>query len=182
MVRRSEDTQDDVAHDDLASDVLHVGWEQAVEDMRAMAADRETKGYETLAIASGNTAPIAPTQGDDDRFGFSHLVDRSDGEAFRELYTGRDFTDTGVYQAVDGGHVFMVTEHIDYDNEIVIYIAGTYRVMDAADLVRAATSRGKLHTYVRKLDETILGVFEHDDVSAFFPNPDLYYSHEPSLG
>lgn len=180
MVRRSEDKREDVG-ENIDADVLHVGWEQCVQDMHAMAADRETKGFETLAIPSADTAPIGPSAGDDDRYGFSHLVDRSDGEAFREVYQGRDFSDTGVYQAVDGGHVFMVTEHIDFDNEIVVFIAATYPMMDAADLVRAAMDRGKLHTYVRKLDETILGVFEHDQVEAFFPDPDLYYSYEPSM-
>lgn len=181
MVRRSDDGREDVPGEDIDADVLNVGWEQAVADMHAMARDRAQQGYETLELTSGNTAPVAPSAGNDDRFGFSHLVDRSDGEDFLEYYEGRNFTDTGVYQAVDGGHVFMVTEHVDYDNELVIFIAGVYRVMDAADLVKAATDRGKLYTYVRKLDETILGTFEHDDVSAFFPDPALYYSHEPNV-
>lgn len=178
MVHRTEDGREDFAAEDVAADVLHVGWEQTVQDMRTMAGDRERKGYETLTIPSGNTAPIAPSQGNDVRFGFSHLADHSKGQDFLELYEGRNFTDTGVYQIADGGHVFMVTEHIDYDDEIVIFIAGTYRVMDAADLVRAATDRGKLFTYVRKLDRTILGSFEHEDVSAFFPDPEIYHAYE----
>lgn len=181
MVHRSDDGREDIATEDIGADVLHVGWEQAVQDMRAMAADRENKGYETLTIPSGNTAPISPSQGNDKRFGFSHLVDRADGQDFLELYEGSNFTDTGVYQVADGGHVFLVTEHIDYDNDAVIFIAGTYRMIDAADLVRAATSRGKLFTYVRKLDRTILGTFQHEDVSAFFPDSEIYYSYEPNI-
>lgn len=181
MVRRSDTGREDVPPEELTADVLNVGWGQAVQEMRAMAADRESKGFETLTIPSGNTAPIAPSQGDDNRIGLSHLVDRSDGQAFSAVYEGRQFTDTGVYQAADGGHVFMVTEHIDYDDEAIIFIAGTYRMMDAADLVRAAMDRGKLYTYVRKLDRSILGTFVHEDVSAFFPNPELYYSHEPNI-
>lgn len=179
MVRRSDDGRDGIARPDLSADILNEGWEAAVRDMRAMAADRELKGYETLAIPSGNTAPVSPSQGDD-RIGFSHLVDRSDGRDFAVRYEGRNFTDTGVYQVADSGHVFLVTEHIDYDAETVIFIAGTYRVTDAADLVRAAMDRGKLYTYVRKLDRTILGTFEHDDVSAFFPDPDIYFSRGPN--
>lgn len=176
MVRRSEDGRDDVPRADLTDDVLHEGWKQTVEDMRAMAADRDRRGYETLAIPSANTAPVAPSPGDD-RLGFSHLVDRSDGRAFVEHYEGRDFTETGVYQVADSGHVFLVTEHIDLDAETVIYLAGTFRVADAVDLVRAATDRGRLSTYVRKLDRTVLGTFEHDDVTAFFPEPGSYLGY-----
>lgn len=176
MVRRTDTRRQDVPPADFSDDILHVGWEQAVEDMRAMARDREGKGYDTLTMASGNTAPVAPSPGNDNRIGFSHLVDRSDGEAFLERYEGGHFTETGVYQAVDGGHVFLVTEHIDHDREVIIFIAGTYRVWDAADLVRAALDRGELFTYVRKLDRTVLGTFRHNDVSAFFPDPEIYVS------
>lgn len=181
MVRRSDDGREEVLSEDLSADVLHVGWAQAVQEMRAMAADRESEGFETLAIPSANTAPIAPSQGDDNRIGLSHLVDRSDGQDFVAYYDGRNFTDTGVYQAVEGGHVFLVTEHVDYDDEVIIFIAGTYRMMDAVDLVKAATHRGKLYTYVRKLDRSILGTFEHEDLSAFFPDPELYYSYGSNI-
>lgn len=174
MARRTDTNRQDVPHRDFSEDILHAGWEQAVEDMRVMARDREGRGYDALTIVSGNTAPIAPSEDNDNRIGFSHLVDSSDSEAFIERYEGGYFAETGVYQAVDGGHVFLVTEHIDHDHEVVIFIAGTYRVWDAVDLVGAALERGELYTYVRKLDRTVLGSFEHDDVSAFFPDPDLY--------
>jgi hypothetical protein len=178
MVRRTEDAPAG-ADPTLADDFLKDGWQRTIEDMRAMAEDREGRGFETLTLASGDTTPISPSMGDDDRFGFSHLIPGDEADAFRDLYAGNDFEETGVYQSGDSGHVFMVTEHVDYDDEVVIYIAGAYRMADAAPLVRAAIDRGKLHTYVRLLDRTNLGTFEHTDVDAFFPNPELYYSYEP---
>lgn len=180
MVRRTDDQQDD-APTDLAGDFLKDGWARTAADMRAMAEDREGKGYETLTLAADDTAAIAPEMGDedDDRWGFSHLVPGDDAAAFREAFVGGDFTETGVYQSQDSGHVFMVTEHVDHDDETIVYIAASYRMADAAGLVRAAVDRGRLHTYVRKLDRTIVGTFEHDDVEAFFPNPDVYTAYEP---
>jgi len=180
MVRRSEDGPTE-GGTDMASDTLKVGWQETVQDMRAMAADREEKGFETLAIPSHNTAPVAPGDGDDDRFGLSHLVDGDDAEAFVEFTEGRDFSETGVYQMADGGNVFMVTEHIDHDNEQIVFVAGAFRVVDATATVRAAMDRGKMYTYVRALDQTILGTFEHDDPSDFFPDPDVYYSAGPNV-
>lgn len=178
MIRRTEDAEESIDRS-LGQDFLKDGWARTVADMRAMAEDREGKGYETMTLAADDTTPIAPSMGDDDRFGFSHLVPGDEGEDFREFVRGRDFAETGVYQSTDSGHVFMVTELIDYEDEAIVYVAGTFRMGEAAGLVRAATDRGKLHTYVRKLDQTILGTFEHDDVGAFFPNPERYSAYEP---
>lgn len=178
MVRRDEDGSTYGREPDLTNDALKTGWEQTVQDMRAMAADRETKGFETLTLPSHDTAALAPADGDDDRYGLSHLVDSSDAEAFEEVYEARDFAETGVYQLADGGHIFMVTEHIDYDNDLIVFIASSFRMANATGLVRAAMDRGKLYTYVRELDRTILGTFEHDDPTEFFPEPELYYSYE----
>jgi hypothetical protein len=149
-----------------------------------MAADREEKGFETLTMPSHNTAMLAPADGDDDddRFGLSHLVDSDDAAAFESFDEGFEPTETGVYQFEDVGNVFMVTEHIDYDDERILFIAAAFRMSDAPALVRAAMDRGKLHTYVRDGDGTVLGTYEHDDPDAFFPDPDAYYAFSPDVG
>jgi len=162
------------------SDEAKSGWEQAVEDMQAMAADREEKGFETLTIAAGDTSPVSPQAGDSEDFGLSYIIPGNKVEAFEDLYLGNDFTETGVYQTSSGGHVFIVTECIDLEAKAIIYIAGAYQMRHAAGLVRAATDRGKMYTRLKTLDHTEVGVFEHDDVSAFFPNPDDFYAYEVS--
>lgn len=181
MVRRTEDGREDV-DGTLEQDFLKNGWERTIEDMRVMANDREGKGFETFTLVSDDTSVISPSMGDDDddRIGFSHLVPGDVAEEFDDVYAGIGVEETGVYQSSDTGHVFMVTEHVDYDDETIIYVAGSYRMAEAASLVRAATEQGKLHTYVRTLDQTIVGTFEHQDVEAFFPNPEVYYSYEPN--
>jgi len=178
MVRRSENEQHNV-DPSMADDFLKDGWSRTVADMRAMAEDREGKGFETFTLASDDTTPIAPGMGDDDRMGFSHLVPGDVADEIAPVFEAFSLDETGVYQSSDSGHVFMVTELVDYRDETVIYVAGSYRMAEAAPLVRAATDRGHLHTYVRKLDKTIVGSVEHDEVAAFFPNPDVYYSYEP---
>ncbi len=181
MVRRTEDGPTQGGGVDQDSEAVRTSWEATLQDMQAMAADREEKGYETLALPSHNTAPVAPADGDDERWGLSHLLDSDDAEAFSEFVEGRDFTDTGVYQFEDAGNVMLVTEHIDYDNEQVLFIAGAFRMIDASAMVRAAMDRGKLHTYVRTLDQTIIHTFDHDDPTAFFPDPDAYYALGPDI-
>lgn len=178
MVRRTEDAQADPAGD-LADDFLKDGWARTVADMRAMAEDRAGKGFDTYTLAADDTAGIAPSMGDDDRIGFSHLIPGDEADEIEPVFEGFSLDETGVYQSTDSGHVFMVTELVDYDDETVIYVAGTFRMADAAALVRAAVDMGHLHTYVRRLNRENVGTVRHEDVDAFFPNPGIYESYEP---
>lgn len=160
------------------SESMKSGWEQAVQDMRAMAADREEKGFNTVTIAAGDTSPVSPQMGDSDEFGLSYIIPGNKVEKFENSYLGSDFTETGVYQLSTEGHVYIVTECIDLEAQEIVFIAGAYQMQHAAGLVRAATDRGEMYTRVKTLDHTEIGVFEHDDVSAFFPNPEQFYAYE----
>lgn len=162
------------------SEVIKSAWERTVHDMNAMAQDREDKGFDTLKIPAGDTAPEPPSEGPEGRYGLSHVIPDNKAERFEEMYTeaGGEFEETGVYQMFNDGHVFLVTELIDLGNRNVVYIAGSYRMRHAPALVRTATDRGKMYTHVQTLDQTQLGSVEHDDVGAFFPNPEEFYAYE----
>lgn len=153
-------------------------WQDTVRDMRVTAAERADEGYETLTIPAGNTAPVAPGSGDSDRFGFIHVIPGDKTSEFKDLSEGGEFSETDVYQARIGGNVFIVTECRDPDSGIAIFIAGVYQVRQAPALVRAATKRDEMYTHVKQLDGTFLGSFHHDDVSAFFPDPDEFLAFE----
>lgn len=160
------------------SDTISDGWARTLEDMRAMAADRRDRGLDVVNIPSGDTTALSPEAGETDRWGLTHLVPGDKVDAFEDLYEGGKFTETGVYQMTDSGHVFIVTECIDLEADAVVLVGGAYQMRHAADLVRAATDRERMYTHVRTLDRTYLGTFEHDDVSAFFPEPEQYYAYE----
>ncbi|MFB6086351.1 MAG: hypothetical protein ABEJ84_06045 [Halodesulfurarchaeum sp.] len=160
------------------SDDVRTGWSQTIEDMRAMAENRREAGYEALTLQAGNTAPIAPEQGESADWGLFHVIPGDDAEAFRDLVQRADFEETGVYQASIGRDTFLVTECIDHDAELVLLIAGSYTREAAPELVRAAMDRGRLYTHVKTLDGTILGTIEHDDPAAFFPDPDAIFAYE----
>lgn len=159
------------------SDAIAGNWERTLADLRRMAVDREDQGYEVVALASDDTTPLAPADGESDRWGFSHLVPGDEVPAFRDVYEGGAFTDTGVYQHRDGGYVYFVTESVDPDGKAVVLVAGAYHLREAPGLVCAATDRGHLYSHVRTLDRTYVGTFEHDDVSAFFPDPEAYLAY-----
>lgn len=180
MVDKADGPDKDLEKERVAqhSDELKDNWQRALSDMQAMAEDRENQGYETLAIPAGDTTPLSPDMGESDRWGLSHVVPGNYADDFEDLYEGSTFEETGVYQMDSGGYVFVVTECIDLDDEVVVFVAGTYDMRQAGGLVDAATEREKMYTHVKKLDGTLLGTFEHDDPSAFFPDPDKFYAYD----
>lgn len=166
------------AHLSETSESVKTNWERTLQDIEAMAADREENGFTTCTITAGSTAPVPPAEGADDEFGLTFIVSKADGETFESHYDSAEFTETAVYQRTQEGHVYVVVEQLDMDAEVVVFLAGTFRMRDATDLVRAATDREEMHTRVKAIDHTEYGAFTHDDVSAFFPEPAAYYAHD----
>lgn len=169
------DDAERVAHH---SEELKSNWERTLHDMQAMAEDREDQGFETLGIPAGDTAPVSPDMGEDDTWGLSHVIPGNYADDFEDLYEESAFEETGVYQLSSGGYVFLVTECINFADDVVVFIAGSYDMRVASGLVRAATSRGEMYTHVKTLDQEHLGTFRHDDPSDFFPNPEEFYAYE----
>jgi len=160
------------------SDVAREGWKRTLEDVEAMVDDRQDAGYETLFVPGANTAASAPDTGETDEWGLSYIVGSDKAEAFREFYEGTTFDETAVYQATSTGYAFVVTECIDYDTSRVLFVAGSYQLRFAGPLVRTAADHGRMQTHLRTLDGTTLAVIEHDDVDAFFPDPERILAHE----
>jgi len=160
------------------SEELTSNWERALEDMQAMAEDREDQGYETLAIPAGDTTTLSPSMGEDDDWGLSHVVPNNFAEDFEAIFETFSLDETAVYQMESGGFVFVVTECIDHDEEVVVFVAGSYDMRFSAGLVRTAVERGEMHTLVKTLDGSVLGTFDHDDPAAFFPEPEQFYAYD----
>lgn len=148
-------------------------WQQTVADMRAMAEDREQNGYETHTIPAGDTAPVSPDS-PRDYWGLSYLVPGNFTDTLVEFLEVGEFEETGVYQIHDSGSIFMVTEAIDHGSGLVLFVAGSFWMKDAPDLVAAAMNKGSMYSQFRLIDSTHLGGIKHDDPSAFFPNPERY--------
>lgn len=175
---RDAGSSDETDHVAQTQGTVKDAWSRTLHDMQAMAEDRESEGFETATLPAGDTTPKPPSAGETDEWGLVHVVPDNTVESFRDCYEGCEFDETGVYQVMDGGHVFLVTENIDMDSGVVVYVAGSYRMQFAGELVRTATGRDEMYTHVKTLDGTKLGTFEHDDPSAFFPDPETFYSYE----
>lgn len=147
-------------------------WQHTLEDMQAMAEEREEAGWRTLVIAAGNTAPEPPGAGESDRYGLAHVIPGNKAEEFREAVDAGDFPAYNVYRTEVDGRLFLVTELLDPDTETVIYIAANFELRHAGDLAVHAKETGEMYTHVQKLDGTPLGSFRHDGYEKFFPEAD----------
>lgn len=159
------------------ANVAREGWQRTLDDVEAMIDDRRAAGYETLFVPGANTAASAPETGETDEWGLSYIVGSDKAEAFREFYEGTTFDETAVYQATATGYAFVVTELIDHDTDRVLFVAGSYQLRFAGQLVETALDRGRMQTHLRTIDGTTLAVIEHDDVEAFFPDPERILSY-----
>jgi hypothetical protein len=159
-------------------DVAREGWQQTIEDVRSMMADREANGFETLFLPAGDTTPKDPESGDSKEWGLSYIIPGNKVDPFRTFFDRGDFSETAVYQNSEGGNVFIVTECIDPEANLSLFIAGTYRIRFAPPLVRTALDKDKMYTHIKKLDGTLLETIEHKHPKSFFPNPEDFYAYE----
>lgn len=156
-----------------SGDAEQDAWTRTLDDMAAMAAEREDAGWRTIAIPAGHTAPEPPDAGTDGRFGLVYVVPGNKAEPFREAAEAGAFPRYEVYRGATGSRVYLVTELLDPDTETAIYVAGNYRRQDATRLLRAARRRGTMYTHLQTLDETHLGTFEHGSYEEFFHDEDV---------
>lgn len=169
-------TGDDV--DDAERLVAHAernkeAWGRTLEEMEALAAEREADGWDVVTVAAGHTAPESRDAGDTDRYGLVYVAPGNRARPFYEAYDRGDYPRYEVYRGETETRIFLVTELIDPDVETAILLAGNFRRLDARGLIRTVRETERMYTHVQKLDGTHLGSFEHADHEKFFPATDL---------
>lgn len=147
-------------------------WQLTVEEMEALAEDRREDGWEVTTVQADHTDPVTKDMGEDDRFGLFHVVSKSDGEAFVEAYDEDAFTEYLVYGSGVEGRRFAVTELLDPDGERSIPIAYEFPFERARGLDQNAREADAMYTYVRKIDGTILGSYEHEVYEPMLVRPE----------
>lgn len=180
MVRIDSDESDPDEIDRVARapDPVREGWEQTIKDVRAMMADREEDGYDTLMLPAGDTTPKNPETGDSEEWGLSYIIPGNKVEPLLEFIERGTFDETAVYQETSEGTVFIATECIDITEKHSLFVVGAYRMRIAPPLVRTAMEKNKMYTHIKKLDGTKLTTLEHNHPESFFPDPEEFYTFE----
>lgn len=150
---------------------VKAAWKRTLQEMDELAEERRGDGWEVTTVRADHTDPVTRDMGDHDRFGLSHVVSKSHGERFVDAFDEEAFTDFLVYGTTVDARRFAVTELLDTDEERSIMIANEYPFERARGLAETAEREGRLYTYVRKINGTILGTFEHEEYEPLLPQP-----------
>lgn len=149
---------------------MQQAWEQTLEDMEAIAADRRDDGWEVLTVTAAHTDTVSRDMGDHDDFGLFLVVPDNHAEAFAEMYDSDEFTEFLVYGAEIEQLMNVVIELIDPDDERSILLACQYDLaLMRGGMAQNAMEEGVLYTHVKTIDGTVIGTFEHEEYEPLLP-------------
>ncbi|MFQ3293997.1 MAG: hypothetical protein ACI8VE_001065, partial [Natrialbaceae archaeon] len=132
------------------------GWVRLLDEMEAMAADLDGKGWETLAIAAGDAAAVQPEDGETDRHGYAYVVPGDDADRFAGLFKPSGFPRTEVYQATTATHLFLLTVFMDPVTETAILLAGILERQSLDACRQHARDTGTMYSHLFRVDGTLL--------------------------
>lgn len=166
-----------------SADRRREAWGATLDDMTALADEYEDEGWETARIAAGSTGTFGPgdLKGDEDAFGIAYVIPGDKAEELSELFEQSSFPEYEVYRAENDGLVYMVTALLAPDIETAVFVAGAWEQRTALNCATTAIERGRMFSYLQKLDGTVVGVVEHDDPEKFFPNLDTIRRYAPNV-
>lgn len=144
-------------------------WRRTLQELEHISAELEEEGWDVVAIPVGHAAPEPPDAGDDDRFGFIHVIPGNYESAFREAFEPAGFEQYNVYRQAVGGQVFFILELLDPSTETAILLAAQFSTHHAQELKSTVAEEGVVYTHVQRLDGTPLGTYRHDEPERFFP-------------
>jgi hypothetical protein len=144
-------------------------WRRTLQELESLGAEREEEGWNVIAIPVGHAAPEPPDAGDDDRFGFVHVIPGNYESAFRDAFEASGFERYNVYRQAVGGQVFFILELLDAATEKAILLAAQFSTHHGQELESVVAEEGVVYTHVQKLDGTHLGTYQHDEPDRFFP-------------
>ncbi|MFW5911309.1 MAG: DUF7529 family protein [Halolamina sp.] len=167
MEKRSEETAERV--DTRPTDEQKGGWAATLEEMHALADEREADGWAVLMTQAGDTAPMPPEAGDTDQFGLVHVVPGDDADEVEDLLEDGTFDEFEAYRRTVGSTCFLLTELRDTENGRCVLIASAYDVAEAEALAEHAADVGHLYTHLRRLDGTPVAEIRHDAYEKLLP-------------
>lgn len=148
-------------------------WKRTLEEMEVIADDRRSDGWSVLTVIAAHTDTVGRDMGQNDRFGLVHVIPGNYADDLAETYDEDAFTEYLAYGRDVSNSMYVVTEFIDPDDERSILVASRYDMgtPSAEKMVSSANEAGALRSYFKKIDGTILGMYEHEEYEPLITKP-----------
>lgn len=152
----------DKLHTSLRSLFEH--WDDLVADMEAMADDYRESGYRTLELHPGDVTAILK----DEEFGLDILIPDNEFDELEDVFEADRFDETDVYRRVIDDMTFLLLVFDDQDEQFAVLCPAYYNETSGEKLADRAAEEGAMYTFVRRLNESQVLTFKHDDPDPFF--------------
>jgi hypothetical protein len=174
-------TADAAGDDPAANGTRHPeAWEQTMEDMHAMArARKDEQNWEPVILEPELTIADGPDSDRSDPYGFVHVVDEDDTEAFADAFERCSFPRYEVYRNEVEDSVFFLTELQDTATRITVLIPGRYELSAAGPLIEEAITEEELFTHIEGPDGEIIGSVQHSGYEKFIPEAAIENAGDP---
>ncbi|MEF8885314.1 MAG: hypothetical protein V5A44_09360 [Haloarculaceae archaeon] len=143
-------------------------WGRTLEEANAMTDRLRADGWDVVTVRAAHVAPVAPDEGETDRFGLVYVAPDGVSESLPAAVERADLRDYEVFRRELGSELYVLTRLTDPDERVAVLLVGAVDLSAADGLVEAARERGALHSHVELLDGTHLLSVRHDDPGAFF--------------
>lgn len=161
-----------MADDQGPSPTLADHWEAVVGDMEATAGEYRDRGWDVVAVHSGDVATLDGS-GPSERWGLDVLAPDDEFDEVERLVDeeGRAFGACEVFRAEAGGVVYLVVALLDEDGEVAVVFPAYYDPArpEAEGMLARAREAGEMRTHVRPLDERLVVTFTQGDPELFAP-------------
>ncbi|MFP8958091.1 hypothetical protein ACLI4Y_15320 [Natrialbaceae archaeon A-CW3] len=164
-----DEAEDDSLGMRRTSGALKQAWKQTNEEMQAMADDRREDGWEVTTVPTVHTSVVPRDAGDDDRFGFVYVVPNNHADAFTDAFERGTFGTYEAYQNETNNVTFLVTELLDPDEEIAIFVASSYETKYFQPLIPAILEEEAMFSHFKLINGDVLGTVRHDEYEPLVP-------------
>lgn len=152
----------------LSREAVLVHWEEFMDDIRGVAGEYETEGWNPLVLTSGDVTPVSKAP---PLRGLDVLIP---GETFATIRgwiegDGREFERTEVFRQESHGVVFLLLALFDDPTDTAIFVPLYYHSGAAEEMIESVERHGSIFVSLRELSGEESIAFEHESPSLFLP-------------
>lgn len=144
-------------------------WTRTLEELDTLTTELESDGWTTESFHAAHAAPSPPEVGEFDEPGLVFVLPDNVADTVRSRVETGSFDRYEVFRRTANDRVYLVARYLDTDAREAVCFAASYRLRYVRGVAEAAADRGRLHTWFKRIDGTVVAAFEHEQFDSFLP-------------